>query len=260
MPIYCVWLHRKPVMNIFEELLHCQQDCVYFIENYVKIFHPTKGLKNITLYPFQKNLINHYENNDYTIYKKFRQGGFITLTVFYGLWRCMFHQDQYFLISTKTSGEAQHKKRIVDIALEHFPEWLYPRLTKNTADDMAFGTTGSWFAFRSLHATRGRSVTHLVIEEAAFIDNMEDKWKSIFPAVFNNSKVIVMSTPNNVADWFGETYLDAQKGWNRFVIFETDYKEHPLYQNEEFVEAMKSLGPAHFSQEIEANFCVGGYN
>lgn len=40
------------------ELKKCAQDPVYFIENYVKVQHPTRGTVPMVLYEYQKDMLN----------------------------------------------------------------------------------------------------------------------------------------------------------------------------------------------------------
>lgn len=72
---------KKPnlplVMNEFEEdeWVKCAQDPLYFVENYVKVTHPTKGSVIMKLYPYQRECIESYYKNKNTILLAARQLG-----------------------------------------------------------------------------------------------------------------------------------------------------------------------------------------
>lgn len=56
--------HQEEYFSVEEikELKKCLDDPIYFMENYIKIQHPTKGQVPLNLYGFQKNLVNTYHN------------------------------------------------------------------------------------------------------------------------------------------------------------------------------------------------------
>jgi hypothetical protein len=58
-----------------QERIKCMEDPIYFIQNYMKIVHVDKGLVPFDLYDFQKELLNSYINNRFTIAKLPRQVG-----------------------------------------------------------------------------------------------------------------------------------------------------------------------------------------
>ena len=51
------------------EYIRCQQDPIYFIEQYVQIVHVDKGLIPFEMYPFQKNMIQNFVDNRFVICK-----------------------------------------------------------------------------------------------------------------------------------------------------------------------------------------------
>jgi len=59
------------------EYVKCAQNPEYFIENYVKIITLDKGFVQISLYPFQKDVVNDINNNRRVITKPARQEKFL---------------------------------------------------------------------------------------------------------------------------------------------------------------------------------------
>jgi hypothetical protein len=248
-------------MNPFDELIKCKDDFKYFVHTFVKISHPVRGLIPLNLFPFQERLIQEYENHRFNILVKFRQGGFTTITVLYMLWRCMFKTDQNIFIASKTDREAVHVGKIVDTTINHFPEWLKPNMSTNTKNEKVFSFTNSRLTFRTIEAARSRSLTHLVIDEAAFIPNLEEKWKFVYPCFATGGSCIVLSTTNGVGNWFEETYHRAADKTNNFHIIDITYKDHPDYSNEEWVNKMrKCLGEKGFHQEVLGYFVCDNWH
>lgn len=58
-----------------EQLARCVDDPIYFIENFVKVQHPTKGLVPLKLYPFQKDMVLAFAKNRFVIGTLARQMG-----------------------------------------------------------------------------------------------------------------------------------------------------------------------------------------
>ena len=57
------------------ELAKCKRDPVYFMRNYVKIQHPTRGTVDFDLYEYQERFIRHMHDNRFTITLQPRQMG-----------------------------------------------------------------------------------------------------------------------------------------------------------------------------------------
>ncbi len=57
------------------ELKRCMDDPIYFIEKYVKVQHPTKGVVPMELYEYQKEMIDSIHNNKDSVILASRQLG-----------------------------------------------------------------------------------------------------------------------------------------------------------------------------------------
>ena len=53
-----------------KEIIRCGKDPVYFMQKYVKIQHPTRGLIPFETYPFQEDCVGDFENNRFNIILK----------------------------------------------------------------------------------------------------------------------------------------------------------------------------------------------
>jgi len=239
-----------------KELIKCSNSFFYFCHKYVKILHPMKGLIPFVLFKYQRKTINDYENNRFNIISKFRQGGLTTVTLLWGLWRCMFQLDQQIMLLSKTDREATDIGMLVDRSCENMPEWLKPKKEAKWNDHLKmFTDTGSALKFYSPEAARGKSVTFLIIDEAAFIDDMEKHWKAMWPILSTGGSCTLISTVNGLGNWYEETYRDAKEGRNRFHVIDLDYWEHPDYNNSSWVEEQKAqLGEKGFRQEVLREF------
>ena len=253
-------LNSLPPDRQIEEVIKCAKNFFYFCHRYVKILHPKFGTIPFVLYKYQRRVINEYEQNRFNMISKFRQGGLSTVSVLWGLWKCMFQKDQQIYFLSKTDREALVAGDIARKAMDNFPYWMYD---KNHADitkhEKSFNDVGSKICFYTPEAARGKSATYIMIDEAAFIDNMSEHWKAMYPVIAAGGNVEIISTVNGLGNWYEETYHEAQAGKNFFNIIDLDYWEHPLYANPKWAEESRvNLGEKGWQQEILRDFLGSG--
>ena len=246
-----------------EEIIKCTKSFSYFCHKYVKILHPTKGLIPFIMFKYQMKCIKEYENNRFNIISKFRQGGLTTTTLLWGMWRCMFKLDQQIMLLSKTDREATVIGMMVDRAAENLPEWLKPKKEGKWNDHLKqFSETGGNLMFYSPEAARGKATTLLIIDEAAFIPDMETHWKAMWPVLSTGGSCVIISTVNGVGNWYEETYSAANEKKNMFNVIDLDYWLHPDYNEElnpKWVSEQKSqLGERGFLQEVLRVFLGSG--
>jgi hypothetical protein len=240
-------------------------DFSYFCENYVKILHPTKRLIPFKLFPLQERLIKDYEENRFVIIKKFRQGGFTTATAIYTLWKCLFQTEQKIIWLTKHDRDAMSISAIIIKAIKHLPEDIKGDIGKSITPaynehTIEFPKTNSCLRFLPITAMCGISGTHVILDEPAFIANMEQWWTVIYPTLGANGKCFAVGTVNGTGNWFHKTWENGlNESWEPFScpwkLFDCQYTEHPEYNNEEWVKNVrKNLGGRGFAQEMEGKF------
>lgn len=242
-----------------KELIKCAMSFSYWCHKYVKITHPKRGLLPFFLYKYQKRCIQEYEKHRFNILSKFRQGGLTTVTVIWCLWRCLFKLDETIMILSKSDREAIASGEIVKRALIELPEWMKPEMEKNNDHQKLFTDTGCKMFFYTPEAARGRSITYLILDEAAFIQNMEKYWKAMFPTLSGGGHCIAISTVNGVGNWYYDMFTGSQKGENDFNIIELDYVEHPDYDDADWVKQTRAqLGEKGWRQEVLRDFLGSG--
>lgn len=247
-----------------QEIIKCHQSFPYFCHKYVKILHPIRGLIPFVLYKYQQKCIKDYENHRFNIISKFRQGGLTTVTLLWGLWRCLFKLDQQVMLLSKTDREATDIGQMVDRSVEHLPSWLRPNKNEGKWNDhhKTFKATGGALKFYSPEAARGKSVTFLIVDEAAFIPDMETHWAAMWPILSTGGSCVLVSTVNGLGNWYEETYSGAREERNRFHIIDLDYWEHPDYSTKyhpDWIEEQKAqLGEKKFLQEVMRSFLGSG--
>lgn len=241
------------------EFLKCAASFSYFCHKYVKIAHPKRGLLPFILFKYQKRVVKAYESSRFNILSKFRQGGLSTVTVLWSMWRCMFKLDETIMVLSKSDREAIAAGEIVKRALIELPNWMRPEMDKNNDHQKLFTETGCKLFFYTPEAARGRSITYLILDEAAFIPQMEKHWKAMFPTISTGGHCITISTVNGVGNWYYDIFQGAKKGENDFNVIELDYWEHPEYNDPDWVKATRAqLGEKGWMQEVMRDFLGAG--
>ena len=242
-----------------QEFIKCANSFAYFCHKYVKILHPVYGLLPTVLYKYQRRAIQNFENNRFNIVSKFRQGGLTTIAVLWSLWRCIFKTDQQILVLSKTDREALTAGEVAQRALDHLPNWLYPTLSADSKHEKIFSDTESAIRFYTPEAARGKSCTFIIIDEAAFIKEMETHWKAMYPVIATGGNCIVISTVNGIGNWYERTYHEAESRENAFNVIDLEYWEHPDYCNPNWVSDTKAnLGDKGWAQEVLRSFLGSG--
>lgn len=253
-------LNSFPAEKQLKEVIKCAKSFFYWCHRYVKILHPKFGTIPFVLYKYQRRVIREYEQNRFNMISKFRQGGLSTVSVLWGLHKCMFQKDQQIYFLSKTDREALVAGDIARKAMDNFPYWMYDKSQADiTKHEKNFKDVGSKMCFYTPEAARGKSATYIMIDEAAFIENMSDHWKAMYPVVAAGGNVEIISTVNGLGNWYEETYHEALAGKNFFNIIDLDYWEHPLYANPKWAEESRmNLGEKGWQQEILRDFLGSG--
>lgn len=242
-----------------KELMKCALSFPYFCHKYVKIAHPKRGLLPFVLYNYQRRCVQEYEQHRFNILSKFRQGGLTTVTVLWCMWRCMFKLDETIMVLSKSDREAIAAGEIVKRGLIELPSWMRPEMDKNNDHQKLFTETGCKLFFYTPEAARGRSITYLVLDEAAFIPQMDKHWKAMFPTISTGGHCICISTVNGVGNWYYDIFQGAKKKENDFQVIELDYWEHPEYNDPDWVKGTRAqLGEKGWLQEVMRDFLGAG--
>ena len=234
-----------------EEIIKCAKSFFYWCHRYVKILHPKFGTIPFVLYKYQRKVIREYESKRFNMISKFRQGGLTTVTVLWALWKCIFQKDQQIFVLSKTDREALAAGEIAKRAMDNFPYWMFDQNHSDiTKHEKKFDDVGSKICFYTPEAARGKSATYIIIDEAAFIEKMDDHWKAMYPVIATGGHIEVISTVNGLGNWYEETYHEAEAGRNFFNIINLDYWEHPVYANPDWASSMK----ANLGEKVSAKY------
>ena len=247
--------------DLVKEIVKCGKDPAYFIDNYCKISHPTRGQVPFKTWDFQKELLqkfNDYRNN---VILKSRQMGISTVTAAYVSWMMLFHRDKNILvIATKFSTAANLVKK-VKAMMKNLPPW-FDQLAQIAIDNRSSFVlnNGSEIKASSTSADAGRSeaLSLLVIDEAAHIEGFDSLWTALQPTMAAGGRCIALSSPNGVGNWFHKTFVAADAGDNDFHPTTLHWSLHPERDEKWFEETTRNLSRRKVAQEYECSFNASG--
>ena len=247
--------------RIKEEFIKCSQDPVYFMKKYYMIQHPKRGRQLFDLYPFQEKVLRLFQKYPDSIINKSRQLGISTLVSAYSLWLMIFNKDKNVLVIATKQDTAKNMVTKVRFAYDNLPVWLKigASATENNRLSLRLAN-GSQVKAVSAAGDAGRSeaVSLLVIDEAAFIDNIETIYTAAKMTLATGGGCIALSTPNGIGNWFHKTYTTAQKSENNFIPISLPWTVHPERDQTWRDEQDIDLGKRNAAQECDCDFLSSG--
>jgi Terminase large subunit, T4likevirus-type, N-terminal/Terminase RNaseH-like domain len=253
-----------------QELLMCQDEPLYFIENFVRLQHPTRGALPFKPYEFQKRMVVAMQQHRFTIIMAARQCGKTSCTSAYLTWRALFIPDSTILVVANKFSQALEVMERVRYCYENLPNHIRAGVTEYNKSNISFDN-GSRIIARatSSDAGRGLAVSLLYVDELCYIQPNKQKefWTSIQPTLAEGGSCIITSTPKNDEDIFAQLWKgaidnvdeygnenDQAVGKNGFFAVKVPWWEHPDRDEEWARPFRESLGEARFRQEFELDF------
>ena len=244
---------------IAQEYIKCAKDPAYFMRKYCYIQHPTRGRILFNLYPFQEKVLHLFRDNQYLITLKSRQLGISTLAAAYSLWLMLFHKDKNVLALATTQATARNLVSKTMFMYDQLPKWLkLPAVEKNKLSLRL--KNGSKITAKSSNADAARSeaVSLLLIDEAAFIDNIQETFTAAQQTLATGGQCMALSTPNGIGNWFHQTWDKAESGENSFLPIKLPWTVHPERNQEWRDQQNQDLGPRMAGQECDCDFLASG--
>lgn len=208
-----------------QEIIRCEQDPSYFIDNYVMIVNVDKGLIHFKLWDFQKDLINTFHDNRFNIVKYPRQSGKSVTTIAYILWSILFNEEYVVAILANKGSLARDQLSRLQKAYEYLPKWLQQGIITWNKGSVELENGSKVFAYATSAAgVRGGSFNLILLDEFAFVPhNMAyEFFQSTYPVISSGktTKVIIVSCVNK------DTFILTDKGIKQVSDFILEDREN----------------------------------
>ena len=240
-----------------QEYQRCMKDPVYFAETYGKVINLDKGLVPFKLYPYQKEMFNHFQDNRFSIVLACRQSGKSISSCMYILWYALFHPDQTIAILANKGATAREMLARITLALENTPFFLQPGTKALNKGSIEFSNNSKIIAAATSGSSiRGLSVNLLFLDEFAFVDDAATFYTSTYPVISSGktSRVIITSTANGIGNTYHKIYEGAVQGTNEFKPFRVDWWDVPGRDEEWKRQTISNTSELQFQQEFGNTF------
>jgi hypothetical protein len=241
-----------------QEIVKCQKDPIYFIENYCNIVTLDHGLKLFKLYECQKEKVRVILNNRKVVLMEGRQQGKTITSAACILWYTLFQESKTVAILANKGSAAREVLDRYQIMYEHLPIWMQQGVrTWNKGNVELENGSKVFTAATTASGIRGKSVNWLYIDEAAIIPNnvAEEFFASVYPTISagTTTKILLTSTPLGY-NHFWKFWNEAEKGKNGFISHFIPYWEIPGRDETWAEEQLRTLGEVKFNQEVLCEF------
>ena len=210
-----------------QTVIQCKKSCIFFLGNFCKIKHPSAGILPFKPFQYQRKALQSFRKHRFTIFKKCRQSGLSQISGMFALWFAMFHPHKTILIVSRTDVDARaFLKRNIVFTFDHLPKWMREAFkpTKNNEHEFEL-PNGS--KIRSLTSApdvlRSNASSLNIIDEAAFIPQMDQMWAAGSPSLMHGGSAIIISTVQGIGNWYWNTWMDASIGKNNFNPIEINW-------------------------------------
>lgn len=246
-----------------QEWLKCAQDPIYFAEKYIKIVHVDHGFIPIRLYDYQKEIIQKITHNRRVTVVTSRQAGKTTTAAAVILHYILFNDHKTVALLANKGDAAREILDRIKAAYEALPDWLQQGVEEwNKGNITLENGCKVLAAATSSSAIRGKSISLLYIDEAAFVEGWDEFFASVYPTISSGdtTKILFTSTPNGLNHFYktceGAAKPRESKEWNGFEFVRVPWFEVPgrneKWKNETL--AAMDWDYEKFAQEFECEF------
>ena len=242
--------------ELVAEYVKCSQDPIYFTETYMKIVNIDNGLVSFKLYPYQREMIQSFAENRFSIIATARQAGKSTVTCAFILWYTIFHPEKTVALLANKGETAREILQRIQLSYQYLPRWLQQGIKEFRAGAMVFENNSRVIAAAtSSDAIRGYSINLLFIDEAAFIENWDEFFTSVYPTISSGktSKVVIVSTPNGMNLYY-KMWMDAIENRSLYKTLEVHWSQVPGRDEKWKEETIRNTSEEQFRQEFETEF------
>ena len=241
-----------------QEYQKCMDDPVHFIQEHMKIVSLDEGLVPFKMYDFQKNMVQTFHDNRFTICKLPRQSGKSTTIIAYLLHYVLFNSNVNVAILANKSSTARDILGRLQLGYENLPKWLQQGVISWNKGSLDLENGSSILAAStSASAIRGGSYNIIFLDEFAYVPSSlaEEFFSSVYPTISSgkSTKVMIVSTPHGM-NMFYKLWTDAQSKKNDYIPLEVHWSEVPGRDEVWKEETIRNTSQSQFNSEFECEF------
>jgi hypothetical protein len=247
--------------ELLAEYIRCKNDPIYFCSTYLKIINVDDGLIDWTPYDYQVEMIRSMAEERYTIVATARQAGKTTAICGFILWYIIFHPDKTVALLANKGDTAREILGRIQNSYQHLPAWLQQGVGNWNKGSFELENNSRVLAgSTSSDSIRGYSINLLFIDEAAFIENWDEFFTSVFPTISSGktTKICLVSTPfglNHFWKLWKETgYEEGDERRNQYNPIKVTWDKVPGRDEKWRIDTLQ--GMSNDIEKFEQEYCV----
>ena len=237
-----VWEYTEEELR---ELKKCATDIVYFANHYCTVM-TDEGLRTIQLRDYQVEMLQHFQENRFSICLASRQIGKTICSSIFLAWYVTFNYDKNALVLSNKGATTREILDKANVIIDNLPWFLKPGVLKNDVFNRKFDNgcriVGS---ATSKNAAIGFTIHLLFMDEFAHIHHsfINSFYENVYPTISSSkvSRVIITSTPNGFNKYY-EIWKGATERKNEYSPFRVDWWQVPGRDDEWMRREVSNLG------------------
>jgi hypothetical protein len=254
------------------ELIKCENDVVYYAENFCRIL-TKKGRKLIKdvggLRKYQKELLEMFQNNKFSIVLASRQIGKSITVAIYVSWYVLFHEDCNILLLSETGTKAKDLLKKIKEIQDYLPFYMQVGLVYDSTQRRIYDN-GCTLISENTTENSGVSGSYEFVywDEMALLDpKLQDQiFTGVFPTMSSfgdKAKFIITSTPRGRNNkfyrvWNGATSEPDSPDFIPFAYQKVMWNQVPEHDINWEREWRSIMGDEGFDREFNLSFDADG--
>ena len=240
------------------DLARCADDVVYFANKFCYSM-TDEGVQQITLRPYQEDMLEGFQDNRFVVMLASRQIGKTVTSSIFIAWYLCFHFDRNVMIVANKMATTTEIVDKVKTIIKNLPFFIKPGCTSAGATGMRFDNGCRLYSQATTKtAAIGFTIHLLYADEFAHIhpNFLQQFYRSIYPTLSSSkiSRIIISSTPNGM-NLFYELYSGALEGKNSYHPIRVDWWQVPGRDERWKAQEIANLGSEElFNQEYGNQF------
>jgi hypothetical protein len=241
-----------------DDLKLCANDVVYFANKFCYSM-TDEGVQQITLRPYQEDMLEDFQDNRFVVMLASRQIGKTVTSSIFIAWYLCFHFDRNVMIVANKMATTTEIVDKVKVIIKNLPFFIKPGVTTSGATGMKFDNGCRLYSQATTKtAAIGFTIHLLYADEFAHIhaNFLQQFYRSIYPTLSSSkiSRIIISSTPNGM-NMFYELYTAALEGKNSYKAIRVDWWQVPGRDEKWKKQEIANLGSEElFNQEYGNQF------
>lgn len=241
-----------------EDLARCANDVVYFANRFCYSM-TDEGVQQITLRPYQEDMLEDFQDNRFVVLLASRQIGKTVTSSIFIAWYLCFHYDRNVMIVANKMATTMEIVDKVKVIIKNLPFFTKPGVVSAGATGMRFDNGCRLYSQATTKtAAIGFTIHLLYADEFAHIhpNFLTQFYRSIYPTLSSSqiSRIIISSTPNGM-NLFYELYTGACEAKNSYHAIRVDWWQVPGRDERWKLQEIANLGSEElFNQEYGNQF------